>query len=91
MLLLLPETHFPAFLEENRKLSLPLQPVWTEVSSLRAQCWPGPVAVTSLLLGLDPSLLASVPFPMCQPSLADRELKISETQGITGCLNISLL
>lgn len=80
MLLLLPETHFPAFLGKKRKLSLPLQPVW-----------PGHGAGTSSLLALDPSYLASVPFPMCHPSLADWELKISEMQGITGCLNISLL
>lgn len=41
--------------------------------------------------GTDPSCPAAVPFPMCHPSLAAWELKISERQGITGCLNISCL
>lgn len=90
MLLLLPETRFPAFLEETRKLSLPLQPVRTEVSSPRGSVLARTCGCDLLAAGAG-SILASVPFPMCQPSLADRELKISETQGITGCLNISLL
>lgn len=90
MLQLLPETHFPAFLEKNKQSFLFLcsqfgQRFLSPRGSAWARTWGRD------LLAMDPSCLAAVPFPMCHPSLAAWELKISEMQGITGCLNISLL
>lgn len=85
----------------EKKLSLPLQLVGLEVSfpwsvSAGQDMEPGsPLAPPALdgehRPGMDPSCPAAVPFPMCHPSLAAWELKISEMQGITGCLNISCL
>lgn len=91
MLLLLPEIHFPAFLRKKLKLSLPLQPLWAEVSFPRGSALPRTCAVTSSVLGWIHPASCPCPSPCATPSLADWELKISETQGITGCLNISLL
>lgn len=93
MLLLIPETHFPAFLGKKKRqsvLSLCSQ-LGQRFLSPGARCWPGHVAVTSLVLGWIHPASPPCPSPCATPSLADWELKISETQGITGCLNISLL
>lgn len=91
MLLLPPETHFPAFLGENVKLSLPLQPVWTEVSRPQGFRVGQDVRLYLLAAGAGSILPLVRALPMCHPSPADWELKISEMQGITVCLNISLL
>lgn len=98
--IMLPETHFPAF-PGKKVLPSPLQPARPEVSfpwglstsqDLGPRSPPAPPAFGGEhRLGTAPSCPGAMPFPMRHPSLAAWELKISEMQGITGCLNISLL
>jgi len=101
MLLLLPEICFPAFLGKKPKSFL-LCSWWAQRfpsrgSSVLARTWGwgSPPCPSSPRWGaparMDPSYPAAVPFPVCHPRLTAWELKISEMQGITGCLNISRL
>lgn len=101
MFLLLPETCFPAFLCGKKPTFFSFAaggdggflPAGLSASQgMGPQFPPAPPALDGdHQLGLDPSCPMAVLFPMCHPGLAVWELKISEMQGITGCLNISLL
>lgn len=97
MLLLLPETHFPDLLGKKSKSFLSFYSCWGQRFPSRgcsAQgCGPPcPSSPQQGALARGGSVLSpAVPVPMCHPSLAAWELKISEVRGITGCLNISCL